>query len=381
MRVAIFVGTRADLGPLGPVIAAFAARSDIELHILGGVAFDAAALTEQVGSVGYGGPVTALAEPMTEVDIDAILRQGALLTEGARAFFGSSEVDVLLVLGDRWELLYIVPAAVLHGIRIVHVHGGEVTEGAVDERVRHAVTKLADMHCVASADAADRVAQLGESHDRIRVTGAPGLDRLVDVPRLLDEELAAEFGTFSRPLGLFTYHPPTADDHVPLEEWTRNALLGSLDALATIIVTDPGMDAGRDAILQVLDASAAEDSRIVRVRSLGPLYPAVLASVDVVVGNSSSGVIEAASARTASVDIGRRQEGRLRAASVVHADETREGVAGAVREALAVDWDTVEIVNPYGAGGAAERIVAAAEEALSLPMAKPFIDWRGADGR
>lgn len=379
LRAAVFVGTRADLGPLDPVIAAFDRAEGIEISVLCGVAFGADDLADRLRPTGFSGRIRELAAPMTTFDEGAMLTQGALLTQGARDLFTAESYDALVVLGDRWELLYVVPAAMLTGVRIVHIHGGEITEGAIDERVRHAVTKLADVHCVASEDAAARIRQMGEPAERVHVTGAPGLDRLVEAEPYTDDELAEVLGrSIARPLGLFTYHPPTATADAPLDEWVRDALAASLAHCRTLIVTDPGMDEGREAILDTIEAVAQDDSRIIRVRALGPVYPRVLASVDAVIGNSSSGVIEAATVGVPAVDIGSRQAGRLRAASVVHADDGRPSVEEAVGSVISAGRrPRGEIVNPYGNGGAADRIVAASRDVMNYPFVKPFRDAGG----
>ena len=227
--VAVFVGTRADLGPLSPVIEALAGADDLRLRVLTGVMYAAddlaRALPPSASVEAWREVVVPLAEPMAEVTVDAQLEQGAVLAGSAGRALRDEAVDVLVVLGDRWELLYVVPPAVLLGVPVVHLHGGEVTEGALDERVRHAITKLADQHCVASQDAAARLRQLGEEPDRIHVTGAPGLDRLALIEPPTDEVLAGILGdeAVERPLALFTYHPPTAQPGAPVGQWARLA--------------------------------------------------------------------------------------------------------------------------------------------------------------
>ncbi len=295
-RVAVFVGTRADLGPLGPVLSALADAPDLDLTVVTGVAWTADALTAALPQRTDGWRVVALADPVPgHLDDAAVVRHGPLLAEGAGEYLLSARPDVLVVLGDRWELLHVVPQAVLAGIRVVHLHGGEVTEGALDERVRHALTKLADQHCVASVDAADRVRHLGEPDERIHVTGAPGLDRLTGLARPTPEALAAVLGReVARPLALVTYHPPTAVEGAHVREWAADVLRATVARCGTVVVTHPGMDAGRDEVLAAI-AEAAADPRVVVRENLGRDFPVVLAGTDVVVGNSSSGVIEAAS--------------------------------------------------------------------------------------
>ena len=382
LTVAVFVGTRADLGPLSPVLEVLGAADDVVLRVLTGVMYAAddlvAALPASASRDEWRRAVVPLAAPMGEVTAAAQLEQGALIARATGEVLREQRVDVLVVLGDRWELLYVVPPAVLLGVPIVHLHGGEVTEGAVDERVRHAVTKLADQHCVASEDAAARLRQLGEPADRIHVTGAPGLDRLAGAVAVPDDELATLLGVASveRPLGLFTYHPPTAQAGAPVGEWAREAAEAALAVCGTVVATHPGMDGGRDEVLAALTALAADEPRLRLVPALGRDYPRVLAASDVVVGNSSSGVIEAATVHVPAVDIGERQRGRLRGDNVVHADEGRAAVEAALRTALEPDWRarSAAVANPYGTGGASARILDIVRTAARKGRVKRFVD-------
>ncbi len=409
LTVAVFVGTRDDLGPLSPVLEALQSAVDVTLRVLTGVMYAAddlvAALPTSASEDAWRAAVVSLAEPMSEVTVGAQLEQGAVLARSAGQALRVEAVDVLVVLGDRWELLYVVPAAVLLGIPVVHLHGGEVTEGALDERVRHAVTKLADQHCVASEDAAARVRQLGEPGDRVHVTGAPGLDRLAGAAPLPDTELADLIGavpadvpadvsadvsgdlpddlpddpprtTVERPLALFTYHPPTAQPGAPVGEWAREAAEAALATCGTVVATHPGMDEGRDEILGALTELAAREPRLRLVPALGRDYPRVLAAADVVVGNSSSGVIEAATLHVPAVDIGERQRGRLRGDNVVHAAEGRAAVEAALRTALSPRWreHSARVTNPYGSGSASARILAIVRTAALVPRVKHFVD-------
>ena len=377
VRVAAFVGTRADLAPLGPVLTALADCPNVELTVLTGVAWTAGSLAEALPDRDGTWRIVALAEPVAgPLDTAALVRNGSALSAGAAGYFLDAHPDVLVVLGDRWELLHIVPQAVLVGVRVVHLHGGEVTEGALDERVRHAVTKLADQHCVASTDAAARVRRLGEPAERVHVTGAPGLDRLTGLPRPTAEELSAALGRdVARPLALFTYHPPTAVEGAELRAWAAGALRAATARCGTVVATHPGLDAGRDEVLAAL-VEASTDPRVVVVDTLGPAYPVVLAGSDVVVGNSSSGVIEAASVGIPVVDVGDRQRGRLRADNVVHADEGEAAVGAALDLALspAHRARSAAVVNPYGDGRAASRVVEVVRAAPSVARTKSFVD-------
>ncbi len=374
MKVAVFVGTRADLGPLGPVLDELTARPGVETIALTGLAFDPTGLAERLGR-----PVSSivqLAEPLHEVDLSTQLLHGPALSLGAGRLVQEAAVDRLVVLGDRWELLHVVPPFVLAGVPVVHLHGGEVTGGAIDERVRHAITKLADVHCVASPDAAGRVAQLGEEAERIHVTGAPGLDRYAAQERCGDAELEELLGvTVHRPLALFTYHPATASGLPEAGRWAEEALRATLEVCGTVIATHPGMDVGREEILAALTRVAAENERLLVVEALGSRYPAVLTSCDVVVGNSSSGVIEAAAVGIPAVDVGLRQQGRLRSDNVYWSDEGEDAVRAALRHVLQRDFreEAARAVSVYGDGAAARRIV---DVVLTDPPArsKRFVD-------
>lgn len=377
-RIAVFVGTRADLGPLESILEVLDSANDAELYVLTGVAFDEASLTvylkQELGL--RSATVLPLCPPIQRVDTQSISDHGESLVAGANSCFSRLRFDALVVLGDRWELLFVVPQAYLHGIPIVHLHGGEITEGALDERVRHAVTKLADVHCVASEEAARRVRQLGEPEGSVFLTGAPGLDRVIAALPLSAEELRALFGTeLSRPIALFTLHPPTAGDASGLRERTEAALRATSDNVGSIIITAPGFDDGREEILEAIRDFMSTDSQAVYVESLGSRFPRVLKSIDVMVGNSSAGIIEAPTAAVPSVDIGNRQHGRLRATSVRHAEEDYDSISDAIQGAIAEGpLLKMGVENPYRVGSAAKRILAAIHAANRIERAKPFGD-------
>jgi UDP-N-acetylglucosamine 2-epimerase (non-hydrolysing) len=285
--------------------------------------------------------------------------------------------EVFVVLGDRWELLYAVPPVVLAGVPVVHLHGGEVTEGAVDDRVRHAITKLADLHCVSTTEAAARVRQLGEPADRVVITGAPALDRLADVSPATDEQLATLLGAaLVRPFALVTYHPATAGGPDPATG-ARNVLAAVAERAGSALVTHPGLDAGREAVLAEITHAVQAHPAFAEVAALGANYLPVLAAADVVVGNSSSGIFEAASFGVPVVDVGDRQRGRARAGNVVHAAEDREAIAAAIGRCLDPQFRAAarEVRNGYGDGQAAPRIVEVIRRGAQGGLArKPFLD-------
>jgi UDP-N-acetylglucosamine 2-epimerase (non-hydrolysing) len=378
MRAFVFVGGRADLGPLAPVLDAMARRPGLEVTALTALTFDSDSLRAELTAHGVAARVqVAEVGPLLDGDrAEDLVKCGARMSEGTlRAL--TDRADALIVLGDRWELPWVVMPAVLLGVPVIHLHGGEVTEGAIDERVRHAVTKLADEHCVASQDAARRLRQLGEEPASIHVTGAPGLDRYRTTPPATDDALAAILGrAVSRPLALFTYHSVTTEPEDIVAENAAAALSAASGVAGQVLVTHPGPDSGRDAVLAAITEVAGRLENVVIVPSLGSLYPCVLAACDIVVGNSSSGVIEAAAVGIPAVDIGRRQSGRLRGVNVLHAEDGFPPVQEAVRQGLdpafAHSWG--QLINPYGDGQASEGIADVIASAGRPARSKRFMD-------
>jgi UDP-N-acetylglucosamine 2-epimerase (non-hydrolysing) len=382
-RVAVFGATRADLFPLAPVLRALAAAPDLDVILLA---------SGTIGNPEFGDPLADLdltgvtVEPvaggLSASDYRAQTDGGARIAEAVGAALDRLRPAACVVLGDRWELLYAVPAMVLLGVPLVHLHGGEVTEGAVDDRVRHAVSKLADLHCVSTERAAARLRQLGEPADRVVVTGAPALDQVAAVAAADDTRLAAILGRpLVRPLALVTYHPVTAGGPDPGP--------GAADVLAAVaatagsaIVTHPGLDRGREAVLGAISAATAAWPQLVEVSSLGADYLPVLAAADVVVGNSSSGIFEAATFGVPVVNVGDRQRGRVSGANVLDAADDRAAVEAAIRTALEAAFRerARAAVNVYGDGHAAPRIVDVVRRAVGGGLArKPFVDLECAD--
>jgi UDP-N-acetylglucosamine 2-epimerase (non-hydrolysing) len=384
MRALVFVAGRADLGPLIPVIDRLCGTPGCDVVVATAVAMEPAALRDHLSAAGLTempqmigvGPVVDGTDPAS------LAAAGAAVSVGMAGVL-RPDGDVLVVLGDRWELPWVVMPAVLAGVPVVHLHGGEVTEGAIDERVRHAVTKLADQHCVASEDAAARLRQLGEESARIHVTGAPGLDRYSGQPPATTAEIEQLLGApLRRPLALFTYHPVTTASPAASAQQAAEALRATAAGVGSVIVTHPGPDQGREEILAALTSEAAAHPTVTIVPSLGVLYPAFVAACDLVAGNSSSGIIEAAAFEVPAVDIGIRQRGRLRGRNVLHADEGFSSVSDAVLRAVdpAFRGTLRGMTNPYGDGSASERIAQVVVSSAGTPTPKRFEDRRLPEG-
>jgi UDP-hydrolysing UDP-N-acetyl-D-glucosamine 2-epimerase len=314
-----------------------------------------------------------------EADGDAAFEQlegyaGATPEGGARSVglaaasfagsFGAAPPDVLVIVGDRLELLGVAAAALPFHVPVAHVSGGEETGGAIDNVVRKALTKLAHLHFVAMPDYADQVAALGEERWRITVTGDPGLDDVVG-PWPPVEDLADELGhAIRRPLVAVGFHPATLSRTSPEEE--SDALLAALDDIeGTLVFTYPGADAGAEAVIERIEAFAVRHPNAVVRRSLGRArYHTLLAHADLLIGNSSSGIWEAPSFELPVVNVGERQAGRVRAANVIDASAERDAIAAAIARALdpAFRRGLGGLANPYGDGHAGARIAAVLQD-------------------
>lgn len=280
--------------------------------------------------------------------------------------------DLVLLLGDRFEMLAVGTAALLLNIPVAHIAGGDTTEGAFDESIRHSLTKMSHLHFVTNELAAGRVRQLGEAPESVHCVGSPGIDHIVRAPLLSQDEVESRLGFALRDVNLLiTHHPVTLGDNDGVEE--VQALGEALDRLTAsgmdlgCIITLPNADPGGRAVIEAIHAFAAERENVIARVSLGhSLYLSTLALADVVVGNSSSGLYEAPSLRVPTVNIGDRQKGRLAAASVIHCPPTAAAIEEAIRAALVLDCH--DVVNPYGDGDSSTRIVKVLE-ALEDPRA------------
>ncbi|TGN07995.1 UDP-N-acetylglucosamine 2-epimerase [Leptospira ilyithenensis] len=286
--------------------------------------------------------------------------------------------DIIVLLGDRFEILAAAQAALIARIPIAHIHGGELTEGAFDESIRHAITKLSQLHFVAAESYRKRVVQMGEHPDRVFYFGAPGLDHLNGMNWMEKKELEYELKIeLKSPVFLVTYHPVTLEGKDP--SVFMQELLSALDFFpqATVIFTYPNADTGGRALIELIDSFVSKDKDRRRAfASLGQRkYLSLMRISDVILGNSSSGITEAPALKKASVNVGDRQKGRLRATSVIDCPEEKESIKSAIEVALADKFrsDLPDTVSLYGMGGASRKIKEQIKHS-DLEVRKPFFD-------
>lgn len=379
-RIAVFTSTRAEYGLLRPLMAEVAARSGLTLQtIVSGTHLSPEhGLTwREIEADGFAIDARVDMKPGKD-DAVGVAASAALVLAGTAESLARLQPDVLVLLGDRYELLAAAQAAVLARVPIAHIHGGETTEGAIDESMRHAVTKLSTFHFPAAEDYARRICQMGEAGERVFTVGAPAMDNIANLVPVPLAELEAFIGLSVRaPAFLVTYHPVTLAGDSGLA--AMQALLTALDKRAgSVVITGANADPGSQAIRKALQAFAsARPGRVALVESLGARrYLSLMHHVDAVVGNSSSGLLEAPAVGVPTVDIGDRQRGRLRAPSVIHCGEDTTSIGAALDAALSPAHRELAAKRetPYGLPGAARRIVDALQTARIETLAKPFVD-------
>ncbi len=285
--------------------------------------------------------------------------------------------NLVLLLGDRFEILAAAVAATIAGIPIAHVHGGEVTEGVMDDAFRHAITKMSHLHFTSAEGHSSRVIQMGEDPDRVFNVGAPGVDEAKGTELLDRAQMEKELKiTLRAPVLLVTYHPVLIGGGDPARGLAEVlAALGEVDG--TFVFTRPNADPGGRVLNGLIDSFvASHPGHATAVKSLGQQrYVSMLALADVVVGNSSSGLIEAPAMGTPTINVGSRQSGRLRGDSVIDAGENTKSVRAAIEKALSPDFraKAAASTSPYGSGGAARKIKDAIASAdLTRILSKRF---------
>lgn len=275
--------------------------------------------------------------------------------------------DLLLVLGDRYEVLSAVSAAMVACVPVAHLHGGEATEGLIDESIRHALTKMSHLHFVAAEEYRRRVIQLGEAPERVFLVGGLGVDNIDRLPQLSRAELESEldFRLGSRNL-LVTFHPVTLEENSAERQMTE--LLAALEELKDthLIFTMPNADTDGRLLFRMIEEFVGRHPATSRAyTSLGQVrYLSCMRHVDGVVGNSSSGLAEAPSFMIGTINVGDRQRGRLKAASVIDCEPERASIQFALEKLFSQPFQAglTAVLNPYGNGGASEAVVQTLEQ-------------------
>ncbi len=369
MKVAIFTFTRAEYGLLRWTIKKLKDSDyfDVELYVGG------AHLSSKYGStiqeiLNDNISADHILEFLIDGDSpDSFSKSVGIGIISLSQMFVENKPDVLIILGDRYELYTVVIPAILWKIPIIHIAGGERTLGVVDEQIRHSITKSAHIHVVSTEKYAENVSKMGEEDWRIQVLGAPGIENIYRLKLLnLDEIRRVLDVDLSKPTFLVTYHPVTLELNVPVEKQIDN-LITALDNFKDfqVIFTASGAETSRNVIVsKIQDYVDKNPDRAYFFKNLGSqLYLSVMRYSKAVVGNSSSGIIEAPSLKIPTVNIGERQKGRIKAESVIDCDYSTESIIRAIEKAV-YDEDFLDKVSevrnpydPYGDGNFSGRFL------------------------
>jgi UDP-hydrolysing UDP-N-acetyl-D-glucosamine 2-epimerase len=370
-KIAVVTGTRAEYGLLYWTMRELQARNiELQLIVTGAhLSPDHGMTVRQIEADGF--PIAARVDMnLTSDNPVDLARSMGLCTGGIAAALDRLKPDIVVILGDRYEMLAAASATTMMQVPIAHIHGGEVTESAIDEAIRHAITKLSYWHFATTEPYAKRIVQLGEAPARVVAVGAPGIDNIVRLELLSKSDLEKELGlALAPPVILFTYHPETLSA-VSVEAQIAEivAALEQIDD-ATLIITGANADTGGRAINEALQRFARERPRTLFHTSFGSrLYLSAMRLADLVAGNSSSAMIEAPVMGKATVNIGDRQKGRLRAESVIDCPCQASDIAQSIRRALAPEFQkTLRPSTLFGVPGKVAIDIAETLAATSLP--------------
>ena len=362
-KICVVTGTRAEFGLLRWLMQEIEASDALTLQVIATgmhLSPEFGSTYREIEQAGFN--IDARVEMLLSADTaSAVTKSMGLGLIGYADAYDRLAPDMVVLLGDRFEIFAGAAAAMIAGIPIAHLHGGETTEGAFDEAIRHAITKMSHLHFVAAEDYCNRVIQLGEQPERVFLVGGLGIDAIKRTTLMTREALEASLNFAFGPRNLLiTFHPVTLESQSSAHQMSE--LLEALDGLRDthLIFTMPNADTGGRELAAMVDAFVATHPNARAYSSLGQLrYLSCMRFVDGVVGNSSSGLAEAPSMGIGTIDIGDRQRGRLRAASVIHCEPSQDQITQALHmlNSSAFKASLSQVINPYGTGGASQRIV------------------------
>ena len=291
--------------------------------------------------------------------------------------------DLILILGDRYELWAISIAAVIHKIPIAHIHGGESTFGLIDDPIRHSITKMSTFHFAAIDTYAKRIIQMGEHPRRVFVVGALGIDNILSIPLLDKNQLSEITGMdFNKSIALMTYHPVTLDDYNEAENQIREILNTLCNTELRVLMTMPNTDTSGDIIYKHIQKfTQYYPDQFKLIKSLGQKnYLSAIKYAKLMIGNSSSGIIESTPFKIPVINIGDRQKGRHKTPNIIDCECNRASINSAIKKALSQEFKNSiqKIVSPYGDGKTADRIIKILESidftSKSALLKKGFFD-------
>ena len=378
-KVCVVTATRAEYGLLKPLMQLIKESDQLKLQVIatGAHLSSEFGLTyKNIENDGFG--IDEKVEILLSSDTP-----GSIAKTMGVAMMGMADVlprlnpDLMVILGDRYEMLAVASAATIFKIPIAHLHGGEITEGAYDDAIRHSITKMSHLHFTSTEEYKNRVIQMGENPKNVFNVGAIGLDNIRDLKLLSKEELKADLGvSFKKYNYQVTFHPETLGNLSSAEQFQNllNVIKKQEDSF--FIFTKANADTDGRIINQMIDDFVSEHPTIAKAySSLGTLrFLSVVKICDAIVGNSSSGILEAPSLFTPTINIGDRQKGRTQALSIINVDNSEEDISSgfeSVKKMIAEN-NLSEVKNPYDNGGAASKILKQISANTNINTVKSF---------
>ncbi|TGM82292.1 UDP-N-acetylglucosamine 2-epimerase (hydrolyzing) [Leptospira mtsangambouensis] len=380
-KICVVTGTRAEYGLLSHLMKEIKARPEFLLQVV---------VTGMHLSPEFGLTFKEILKDGFEIDqkleilisadtASSVTKSIGLGFLGFADAFEKLKPDLLIVLGDRYEILAAASSALIFNIPICHIHGGELTYGAYDDAIRHSITKMAKIHFTAAKEYRNRVIQMGEDPNFVFNVGGLGVDSILRLPVIpkekLEEELKFSFGKKNL---LVTFHPETLSAETPANQF--NELLAALDQLedTSLIFTHPNSDNGGREIILLIESFVKNHKNAKSYSSLGQVrYFSCIRYVDGVIGNSSSGLLEVPTFKKGTINIGNRQSGRLKAESIIDVSTSRNSILDGIRELYSNDFQNrlQSVVSPYGDGQSTEKMIKILEEIkFDSLLEKKFFD-------
>ena len=380
-KICIVTGTRAEYGLLQWLMHDISCEEDLQLQII----VTGMHLSPEFGLTyklieNDGFKIDKKVEMILSSDTpNSIVKSVGLAQIGFADALEDLMPDVLLILGDRYEIFAAASAAMIYRIPVAHIHGGEKTEGAMDEAFRHCLTKMSHLHFTATEEYRKRVIQLGEQPESVYNFGGLGVDTISRLDLLSKDDLQRKMNfTFNDRTVLVTFHPVTLETRTSAEQFKE--LLKALDSIdcLKIIFTKANSDTDGRIINQLIDEYSKGKDHVITFTSMGQLnYLSALQYVRVVVGNSSSGLLEAPTFKVGTVNIGERQKGRIKSDSIIDCIPEKDSIIKSINQCLSDEFqDSLkDLINPYGDGGASAQIINVLKNVdLSMKIKKVFYD-------
>lgn len=381
--ITVLTATRAEYGLLSPIISALKKCADIEVRIVvtGAHLSPEFGLTyKEIEKDGF--EIDKKIEILLSSDTpSAISKSMGLAMISFADYFSERKSDALLVLGDRYETLAVCCAAMNERIPIIHLYGGETTEGAIDEAIRHAITKMSYLHLTSTEEYRKRVIQLGENPDRVYTVGGIGIENALKQKLMSKSELQDSLGfVLDKPYAVITFHPVTLEGSSAAEQCEE--LLNAIDAYPEMkfVITKANADSDGRVINKLLDEYANTHQNVLVRESLGMIrYLSALKYAEMAIGNSSSGLLEVPTFKIPTVNIGDRQKGRLQADSVINCKPVTSEICKAIEKAESEEFKGIckDVINPYGDGDTTSKVIKAIKNVIvdaPIDLKKKFYD-------